>query len=84
MIKFKDFTFEKVELKQILKEIELQFEVDLTEHKNYLSDVYIVYKETKCVAVISEYLITPIGLSYTLTEIDIFYIHIFIIYNIAK
>lgn len=77
MIKFKDLDLEQIELNCILKDIEFQFEVDLKKFENYLPNIYLVYKDTKSIAVISKSLIVPIGLAYSLTKKDIENINLF-------
>jgi len=71
MEKFQNFKLEKIDSMHILKDIEYQFAVNLNEYKKVLPEVYLVYKNTKSIAVVSKLLITPIGLAYTLTKSDI-------------
>lgn len=77
MIKFKDFTIEPIFSKKMLKDIELQFEVDLQIYKNNFPYGYLVYKDNKSIAIISKSSIIPIGLAYSLTDEDILNIQFF-------
>lgn len=71
MIKMKNLKLEQIKTVDILKDIEFQFEVNLKKHMTSMPNVYLVYIDTKSVAVVSKSLIIPIGLAYTLTENDI-------------
>lgn len=77
MVQVNDLKFEQIETMDKLKDIELQFEVNLYEYINSMPNVYIVYKDTKSISIVSKRLLTPIGLSYTLTHDDIWSIHMF-------
>ena len=68
MIIYDNFEIEQINCTLMMKDLSLQFKVNLELHYKYFPNIYLIYKDTKIEAIVSKEVITLLGVETSLTR----------------